>query len=1019
MAKYWLFIICTFTLVGVHAADDLSDWSSDLATDLGPLLALFGDNMTRQYLSESTSFLDYFIFAMGPVGILSAIVSTIRVCGSPSLRAFIGRSQEGDGIVEVELCTSTSRDVCELFNKGGITRVLGQPKILELIYISPRPHTGQGANEKELYLFRKCLEKLKKGENYAGWKEKTRRKWPFASDSKPSPLAPRPNLSLNVGIRKQDDWVFSVVAIVGFFLQVGVVLLAGVGVWILGWNDDEEGTPASRDYPPVMFITGTILMCAGMCCCAALIGETTDERRFERNKNDSRESDLYWLQPGKQEVGGQSFDAFAYTTRTTGKDESQANDDLLCWTSSTKNFKDFGTQTIFSVLAVLVGYIMHFIGLRGLRAWVSLAQFGITLVMSLLRGLLRMQRLGRDANRILRSDNAGKKLDQVTGHELDWLAFEVTRPEAAKLSWHIIGYSNCESEESQNLGKELLQNRARLAFLTGNVHKSADSNEYEEWGDEYVKVRSKARQLSAAFCQAATNLVQKGSKNTQLQLQVAVSIDQKKHCVPIEVMLEQDMDLPGWKIDCGKVEAILGLWMWSWIQGEKPLENTDTQPQLARVVATGDSTQKVIQMELDLWLGPDKVKLVEHKIDLKNGNTYGLESVWKNLKVTGATTTLKPELEGRKESQQRFCGWACIRSNHQNLNEKEEEELGLQAVQVSPTVSMLDVFAQDLFAAFIESIKGLQITDTLAFREEDGKPRLGNKKVKTLANVFVEKGLGSYDDAFLCIIPALHRPGPEAYLQALLEGADGYRRTSDWERAEILMQWACEYFCLNKDAETSLFTTVLRKTGELYRWSLANPHDFARQKFGMNGINWMINTYGDRNDLEGIQEILDGYWKIAQGVAGNAITSVATVDGKLIISGLIDGTIQIWDRATGKCRHVLKGHSGRIASVTYAPNSKHIISGSDDTTIKIWAIDTGECIKTLEGHSSDVASVAYLTHGKHIISGSNDNTIKIWDIDTGECMKTFEGHRDWVRSVAYSPNGKHIISGSDNKTIKI
>jgi len=73
---------------------------------------------------------DYFIFAMGPIGILTAIISAIRVCGSLSLRAFIGRAQEGGGIAEAELRLSTSRDVCELYNNGGTVRVFGRPKLL-------------------------------------------------------------------------------------------------------------------------------------------------------------------------------------------------------------------------------------------------------------------------------------------------------------------------------------------------------------------------------------------------------------------------------------------------------------------------------------------------------------------------------------------------------------------------------------------------------------------------------------------------------------------------------------------------------------------------------------------------------------------------------------------------------------------------------------------------------------------------------------------------------------------------
>src|SRR4051812_48794683 len=102
MAKHILFIVIVAAGFAA-AADDLSDFSNNLATDIGPLLVLFGESITRQYLSESTSFVDYFIFAMAPIGIITTIISAIRVCGHPALRAFIGRAQEGDGVIEAEL----------------------------------------------------------------------------------------------------------------------------------------------------------------------------------------------------------------------------------------------------------------------------------------------------------------------------------------------------------------------------------------------------------------------------------------------------------------------------------------------------------------------------------------------------------------------------------------------------------------------------------------------------------------------------------------------------------------------------------------------------------------------------------------------------------------------------------------------------------------------------------------------------------------------------------------------------
>lgn len=61
------------------------DFSNNLVTDLGPLLSLMGDSMTKQFIAESTDLVDYLIFALGPVGIVTAIVSVIRLSGSAPL----------------------------------------------------------------------------------------------------------------------------------------------------------------------------------------------------------------------------------------------------------------------------------------------------------------------------------------------------------------------------------------------------------------------------------------------------------------------------------------------------------------------------------------------------------------------------------------------------------------------------------------------------------------------------------------------------------------------------------------------------------------------------------------------------------------------------------------------------------------------------------------------------------------------------------------------------------------------
>jgi hypothetical protein len=99
------------------------------------LLALFGEQFARQFISESVTFLDHVIFCMAPLGIITAIIGAIRVAGPRWARAFIGRARENGAAPELEIMSSTSREVCEMFNGRGVVRAMGKPKLSEFILV--------------------------------------------------------------------------------------------------------------------------------------------------------------------------------------------------------------------------------------------------------------------------------------------------------------------------------------------------------------------------------------------------------------------------------------------------------------------------------------------------------------------------------------------------------------------------------------------------------------------------------------------------------------------------------------------------------------------------------------------------------------------------------------------------------------------------------------------------------------------------------------------------------------------
>lgn len=146
---------------------------------------------------------------------------------------------------------------------------------------------------------------------------------------------------------------------------------------------------------------------------------------------------------------------------------------------------------------------------------------------------------------------------------------------------------------------------------------------------------------------------------------------------------------------------------------------------------------------------------------------------------------------------------------------------------------------------------------------------------------------------------------------------------------------------------------------------------------------------------------------------------VFSPDGKKIVSCSSDGTIIIWDAASGIILTTLVGHKGSVTSISYSPGGKEIVSCSNDRTIKIWDANSGKNLATLEGHTHVITSVSFSPDGKKIASSSHDENIKIWEVSSGKNIATLKGQTTYLYSISFSPDGKKIASCIDDNTIKI
>ena len=614
--------------IPVVLADTGEDFSNNLFSDLAPVLALFGEQVAQQYMSQSTSRIEDLIFAMAPLGIITAITSAIRVGGPSYLKAIIGRAREGEGVVEVELMSSTSTDVCELWNGNGVIRVLGSTPIVELFYLehtrsgqpaapepatpeppAPKPNTSPltgpwDEHATQIYDFRagRVARVLQSNtldttaESYARILQSNTSDTVGENDKAP------PNLGLNIGRPKVCRLELILVAKVGILLQVGVLVFAGASAMPpLNQKLTKDNKRVLLYASPTMAI-GTTALVIGMFLCAYIIDRSTDKARWTVSKPGmNKQAKVAWIQRGAV-VNDQQFDSYFIQRESSDVDMgrmwktvSRAFPKKWLNTNSelhiSKSQKGLRHQqdplTVIAASVSTIGFIAQFIGLRGLNWSVTIAQLAATAIMTILRTAIRR----------------GLVLDEVqhkkiyNGYELEWTAMKIKDCH----HWAVVtcGLEDGMAVTSNRLATEVVEARCRLGELF------QWENRWENTVDLTVQAIEAAMNFFASSDIALTDMANAPEFVWQLIAEVherpatadAVPVTQFE---VIEMKLSRKWLPEGWvwsdwrvgEVNRRKIEAVLGLWMLHF----KKLENSNS---------SGARSLRILDIEkavFDLWI---------------------------------------------------------------------------------------------------------------------------------------------------------------------------------------------------------------------------------------------------------------------------------------------------------------------------------------------------------------------------------------------------------------------------------
>ena len=145
--------------------------------------------------------------------------------------------------------------------------------------------------------------------------------------------------------------------------------------------------------------------------------------------------------------------------------------------------------------------------------------------------------------------------------------------------------------------------------------------------------------------------------------------------------------------------------------------------------------------------------------------------------------------------------------------------------------------------------------------------------------------------------------------------------------------------------------------------------------------------------------------------SANAAGAHGMVDGRIVV-GEQDGTIGVWDAATGGLMAKLHGHAGRVVALAVVGDAR-VASASTDGTVRVWdLLDVDEPFSIAP--STDKVFSSDATNGLEAVVAGGWGSVRVWDAATGAPLWSRVVSRERIIACAFVDGDRTVVAADRN-----
>ncbi|GAB2633380.1 WD40 domain-containing protein [Nocardia goodfellowii] len=147
--------------------------------------------------------------------------------------------------------------------------------------------------------------------------------------------------------------------------------------------------------------------------------------------------------------------------------------------------------------------------------------------------------------------------------------------------------------------------------------------------------------------------------------------------------------------------------------------------------------------------------------------------------------------------------------------------------------------------------------------------------------------------------------------------------------------------------------------------------------------------------------------------------AVAYTD-EVLVTGSGDGTVGVWDAATGDLRRILPGHDNWPWPVVLSKRGSVLATGDAAGVLRMWSLPSGDLLhecRPADGGRELIYSMDF--HNGTLAAAYRDGVVRLWDIETGTEEGKFAAAPVPVYRIVFSPSGALLATGAADGTVSL